>query len=132
MEIFITDKLMNLLMISVTFSIFLMALIQKIKKLSLINKDWHIWIINLILSFVLGYFFSSYFFKIDLIDSIWVSLFSFIGAPSIYQILKKQTIINYTPLSLNSSEEFIKVPLENEIRRDYENIREQKGDNTKF
>lgn len=117
MDISITDKLLNLLMISTTFSIILMAIIQKIKKLSFVNKDWHVWIINLILSFSLGIYFSIYFYNLKMNDAIWISLFSFIEAPSIYQILKKQNIINYTPESLNSSEELLQIPKENEIRR---------------
>jgi hypothetical protein len=117
MNVLVTDKLLNLLMTSMTFSVILMAIIQKFKTLKWINKDWHIWVINLILSFSLGHFFSVYFYNLSFNDALWVSIFGFVGASSIYQILKKQNIINYTPTSLNSSGEYIEVPKENEIRR---------------
>jgi len=115
MDAIITDQLMTLLLISITFSIVLMALIQKIKMLPIINKDWHIWLLNLFLSFVLGIPFTTWFYKTNIENSIWVCLFAFIGAPALYTALKKQNLINYTPSSL---EDMISLPVENEIKRD--------------
>ena len=56
-----------------------------------------------------------WFYELSIYDSIWISIFSFIGAPSIYQTLKKQNIIKYQPESLDNT---ISVPKENEIKRD--------------
>ena len=103
MDVLISDNFVNVLLISTTFSFVMMSLIQKFKSLSFINKPEHIWVINLVLSFVVGTLFGLHFYNLSVYDSIWMGLFSFIGAPSIYEALKKQNIINYTPKSLNSS-----------------------------
>lgn len=103
MDIMLTDSIMDILLISTTFSFIMMALIQKFKKLSIIKENEHIWLLNFFLSFLIGISFGLHFYNLSLTDSLWMCLFSFIGAPNIYEILKNQNIINYTPKSLNSS-----------------------------
>lgn len=115
MDILVSETLTNILMISVTLSIIVMATIQKFKSLSFINKDYQIFTINLILSFLIGIPFTYTFYEKELILSIWISLFSFIGAPGIYEVLKKQNIINYTPKSLSNNT--IKIDKKNLIER---------------
>lgn len=114
MDALVTDLLIKVLLISITFSVIEMAFIQKIKSLSMIKKSWQVILINLISCFFLGTTFSMWFFELNLINSLWVALFSFIGAPTIYEALKKQNIINYNPKSLN---ETITISKENEIKR---------------
>lgn len=92
--------LIDLLAISVTLSMITMAFIQKLKCLKIINKCWKVFIVNTILSIALGIPFTVYFYDMPINDGIWVSIFTFIGAPTIYQTLKNQTIINYKPRSL--------------------------------
>lgn len=94
------NNILNLLYISVIVSSIVMIIIQKFKQVSFLTKDYQIGIINFITSFALGIPFSMYFCKLNLIESIWVSIFAFIGAPSIYEILKNQNVINYHPSSL--------------------------------
>lgn len=103
MDALITENLIDLLLISITFSVFLMSLIQKFKNLKIINRKWHIWLLNLIFSFAMGIPFTMYFYNLDIQSAIWVSIFSFIGAPTIYETLKKQNLITYKPKSLNES-----------------------------
>lgn len=86
---------------AMTISVVVMAMIQKLKTLSFITKEEHIFLLNFILSFLIGIPFSVTFFDTSIINGIWISLFSFIGAPSIYSILKNQKIINYKPTSLD-------------------------------
>ncbi len=114
MDILVSDLLITTLTISVTLSIIVMASIQKIKNTKILKNDFQILLVNLILSFSLGIPFVLTFYKIDITTAIWVSLFSFIGAPTIYEIMKKQNIINYTPKSLKN---IIEVPVENYIKR---------------
>lgn len=114
MEEFFPTLLLDLLVISITFSVILMTLIQKFKNLSFINKSWHIWILNFLFSFLIGIPFSMTFYNIDLKNSIWVGLFSFIGASSIYETLKNQNIINYKPSSISDT---VTISKENEIKR---------------
>jgi len=65
-----------------------MSLIQKIKKLSFINKEWQVRIINLFLSFIIAIPFEMKFYDANLIDGIWIGLFTFIVVPTLYEILK--------------------------------------------
>jgi len=115
MDNFFPDLLVDLLIISITFSVVLMALIQKFKVLSFINKPWKVWILNLIFSFLIGIPFAITFYNINLIDSLWIGLFSFIGASTIYEALKNQNFISFKP---TSSSDNISISKDNEIRRD--------------
>lgn len=110
MEEFFPIELIDLLVISITTSIVTMAVIQKFKTLALVKKDWHVWILNLILSFSIGIPFAMFFYDLTAIQGIWVSVFTFVGAPALYDALKNQNIVNYKPASL---EEKVK-----EIKRD--------------
>ena len=114
MDILVTNKLINILLISTAFSIIQIAFIQKCKKFNCVKKKCHILLLNILISFILGIPFAMWFYELSIYDAIWVSIFSFIGAPSIYQTLKKQNIIKYQPESLNNT---ISVPKENEIKR---------------
>ncbi len=62
----------------------------------------------------MGIPFSMFFYELSLVESIWVSVFGFIGAPSLYEALKKQNIVSYKPKSLK---EVVSIPKENEIKR---------------
>lgn len=117
MDALITESLLDVLMISITFSIILMALIQKFKDLKFINKGWQIWLLNLICSFLIGIPFTINFYELDFNLAIWVSLFSFIGAPAIYEALKKQNLINYKPKSTSDNKDGITISPDNEIKR---------------
>lgn len=117
MESFIPDMLLELLSISVVVSVILMSVIQKFKTLNFITKDWQIWLLNFIFSFAIGIPFAITFYQINIVNSIWVALFSFVGAPTIYDLLKSQNIINFTPKSLNDKTS-VTISTENEIKRD--------------
>ncbi|MDD2469777.1 MAG: hypothetical protein PHI22_02450 [Bacilli bacterium] len=116
MDVLITDKVFDLLLIASTFSLILMALIQKIKTLSFIKNDNYVIAITFLLSF-LGIFFGKAFYNLNIFDGLWVSLFSFIGAPAIYKILKNQNVINYKPKSLDDCRGCISINPENIIER---------------
>lgn len=107
----ITEYLMTLLMISITFSMFTMVLIDQLKKTKFLKKEWHIWLLDLFLSFAIGIPFSMFFYDIDILSAIWVGLFSFIGAPNIYKLLKNQELITYDSNKIAISKE-------NEIKRE--------------
>lgn len=110
-----SGELWTLLLISLTFSIFLMALVQKIKMLDFVKYDWHIWLINFVSAFIMGIPFGMMFYDLSLNEAIWVSLFGFIGAPSIYNALKNQNMIAYKPKSSNNNT--VSISKNNEIKR---------------
>lgn len=117
LDIVMSDELWTLLLISLTFSIFLMALVQKIKMLNFVTKKWHVWIINLFCSFLMGIPFGMFFYGLTVYQSIWISLFGFIGAPSIYETLKSQNMINYKPKSATVNKDYTCISKSNEIKR---------------
>lgn len=97
----LSEKIFNLLNVSIIISSIVMMIIQKFKSFSFIIKDYQIGILNFIFSFLIGIPFSIYFYEFNFIESCWISLFSIIGSTSIYDILKNQNIINYKPKSLD-------------------------------
>lgn len=121
MEVFVSEKLWTLLLISLTFSIFLMAFIQKLKAVGMVKKKYQLFIVNLIMSFLLGIPFGMYLYNLSLMDSVMMSLFGFIGAPSIYDVLKSQNILTYKPKSMTNSDvsnnNEVVINKENEIKR---------------
>lgn len=122
MDILVPEKLLNMLMMATPISILVVAIVQKFKSLSFIKNGNHIFVVNFIFSMTLGVLFSITFYETTWVEGLWISLLSFVGAPSIYGLLKKQNIVNYTPRSLtsNNDNQVISVPLENEIKRDGE------------
>lgn len=118
MDLLITDEIVNLLMIASTFSVILMALIQKLKGLSFIKTNGHVLGLNFLFSLTLGSLFAISFYQLELIKALWVAFFSFIEAPIVYHLLKSQKIINYTPKALDNNKiGILKIPIENEIPR---------------
>ena len=115
MEEFLPTLFLDVLSVSVIFSMILMVFIQKLKAMSLIKKPWQICIINFFFSFGVGVPFAIQFYNFDKIYSVWVGVFSFIGAPAIYETLKNQTLIKYKPSSLN---DYVEIKSENVIKRD--------------
>lgn len=113
MENIFPQELIDLLIVSVSFSMILMVFIQKCKRMKFINQKWHLCALNFVLSFALGIPFAMTFYHISFENAVWVGVFTFIGAPSIYDTLKNQTILSYKPVSLNQT---ISIPIENEIK----------------
>lgn len=105
MESYIPNNIINLLAVSLMISSIVMVVIQKFKSFSFITKEYQIGIMNIIFSLGFGIPFSIYFYNLNIIESCWASIFSIIGAPSIYEILKNQNIINFKPHALEDIEE---------------------------
>ena len=103
MDTLITTEMINCLMHATTVSIIVMAVIQKFKTLECITKDYHIFLLNIVFSFVIGISFSITFYDEPIENAIWISLFSFISAPSLYTMLKKQNVINMDLISLDDT-----------------------------
>lgn len=99
----LSEKIFDLLGVSIIVSSIVMMIIQKFKSFTFITKEYQIGILNFLFSFLLGMPFSIHFYEFTLIDAYWVSIFSIIGASSIYDILKNQNMINYKPKSLDDA-----------------------------
>lgn len=75
-----------ILVIAIACSTITVAFIQKTKKFCRNSRciTWYSFIVNMLF----GYFFSMTFASIDTVKSLWVGLFSFIGADTIYRNLE--------------------------------------------
>ena len=101
MDVLVTNEFVNCLLISSVVSMINMGLIQKFKQLPFVNTSNHIFLLNLLFSFIVGISFSIIFYKVKFYYSVWVSIFSFIGASNMYEMLEKQNLVNYKPFSLS-------------------------------
>ena len=87
-----------ILVIAIACSTITVAFIQKTKKFCRNSRciTWYSFIVNMLF----GYFFSMTFASIDTVKSLWVGLFSFIGADTIYRNLEGK-LSSYSDLVVN-------------------------------
>ena len=79
--------LQNLLIIAIACSTVTVIFIQKTKRF--LPKSYLIPIYSLIVNLICGYYFcNSFTSDVNIIESIWVGLFSFLGADTIYTTLE--------------------------------------------
>lgn len=100
MEEIIPGSLMNVITSSIIGSVVILAVVQEVKRLPIIHKDWHIWVANLVISFAIGMPLLIKFFEFSISDAAWGALFAFIGAPSLFIALK-----NINPKSIKEIKE---------------------------
>ena len=117
-QIIIPMSLLALVITGIVVSIFIVATIQKIKGTTFYKESWHIWILNFVFSFVLGITMSIYFYGYSILDGVWVGFISLLGAPAIFEALKK---LNPQTLTLTKKEE--QAIIEEEKRRRIRRIR---------
>ena len=90
--------LQQMLVVAIALSVITCAFIQKTKKFCRNSRciTWYSFIVNMLF----GYFFSITFASIDTVKSLWVGLFSFIGADTIYRNLEGK-LSSYSDLVVN-------------------------------
>lgn len=76
------ELLKQILIVGISASIFSTALIQKVKE-QLKSKKW-LFLISLVISVGIGIFFTLTFTELDLVNSIWVGITTYVGADTIY------------------------------------------------
>lgn len=89
------EYLRELLIISVALSTITCALVQKTK--SMFTSSKYIVVYSLFINLVIGVIFCLTFTDISLPNSLWIGLFSFIGADSIYKTLEGK-LSSYTDI----------------------------------
>lgn len=107
------DLIKNVLIIAIASSIITTATVQKIKESIEFKKSNRLVIVSFIVSMIVGTLFSLSFSELNIINSLWVGLFSFIGADAIYKSLEDKI---FTPFSKIHEENVVKIPIENEIK----------------
>lgn len=88
-----------LLLIAVSSSIISASFVQKIKTVSLIKSSECLIYISFLISMSFGILFTLSFTDYKLIDSIWVGLFSFIGADSLYKALEDKLFKSFNKIN---------------------------------
>lgn len=107
--------LQKILAISVTLSAITCTFVQKTKKH--FKKSKFITLYSLIVNIIIGYLFCITFTDITFPTSLWVGLFSFLGADTIYKTLEGK-IAPYSKITAKKEEEII--PEENIINKEAE------------
>ena len=91
-----------ILVIAIACSTITVAFIQKTKKIC--RNSRCITLYSFIVNMLFGYFFSMTFASIDYVKSLWVGLFSFIGADTIYRNLEGK-LSSYSDLVIRKPED---------------------------
>lgn len=88
-----------LLLIAASSSIISASFVQKIKTISLIKCSDCLIYISFLISMSFGMLFTLSFTEYTLIDSIWVGLFSFIGADSLYKAFEDKLFKSFNKIN---------------------------------
>ena len=103
--------LQQMLVVAVALSVITCAFVQKTKKV--FKGTNFLCLYSFFINMILGVFFCITFTTIPFPESLWVGLFSFIGADTIYKTLEGK-LKSYT--SLVEKKEVLSVPQENLIK----------------
>ena len=79
------ELIKNLLIISMASSVITTSLVQKIKESFTFKKSSFIIIVSFVVSMIFGTLFALTFSNAELKESLWVGLFSFVGADTLYK-----------------------------------------------
>ena len=90
MDMILPDKLIEILSISITFSIIIMNFIENIKKTNILKNNFQIWLVNFLLSFAISIPFSKTFYDLNWNYGIWVGFFSLMGSSALYDFIKSK------------------------------------------
>lgn len=107
------DLIKNILIIAIASSIVTINLVQKIKESVKFKNSNRLVFVSFIVSIIFGTLFSLSFSDTNLINSLWVGLFSFIGADMLYKMFEDKL---FKPFSEIYKEDVVEIPKENEIR----------------
>lgn len=106
--------LKNILIIAIASGIITTSLVQKIKESFRLKKSNRFVIISFIISMTIGTLFALSFSDASIIDALWIGLFSFIDADTLYKMFEEKIFTPYSALYENKT---IQIPVENNIER---------------
>ena len=95
-----------LLVVAISSSIISSAFVQKIKGISLIKCSDCLIYVSFFISMLFGIIFTLTFTSYNIIDALWVGLFSFLGADSLYKAFEDKIFKSYS--SINNITEIIR------------------------
>ena len=91
------ELLKSVLIVSIASSIVSTSLIQRIKEATLSTK--YISIYGFLLSMLIGISFTLTFSDLNILDSLWVGLISFIGADGIYKLFEDKIFMSNSSIN---------------------------------
>ena len=106
------DLIKNILIIGISSSIVTTSFVQKIKETINFKKSNYIVIVSFFVSMSIGFLFSLSFSDVGVVNSIWVGLFSFLGADILYKMFEDKI---FKPFSEINNEKVIEIPKDNRI-----------------
>lgn len=92
------DLIKSLLLIGVASSILSSALVQKIKGLSVLKCSDCLIYISFVVSMMFGVIFTLSFTEYKIIYGLWVGLFSFLGADSLYKAFEDKVFASFSKI----------------------------------
>ncbi len=93
------DLIKALLIIGISSSIISTTLVQKIKSMSIFKCSNCLLYISFFISMTIGIVFTLSFTEYDLINSLWVGLFSFLGADSLYKAFEDKIFKSFSSMN---------------------------------
>ena len=93
------DLLKSLLIVAIASSIISTAFVQKIKGMSIIKCSNCLLYLSFLVSMYFGVVFTLTFTDYNFIYSLWVGLFSFIGADTIYKAFEDKIFSSYSNIN---------------------------------
>lgn len=93
------DLIKTLLIIAMASSILSTAFVQKFKSISLIKCSSCLIYISFVISMIFGIVFTLSFTTHNIVDALWVGLFSFLGADSLYKAFENKLFTSYSEIN---------------------------------
>lgn len=91
------DLIKQILVIAMSSSIISTATIQKIK--CCVKKRMIICILSIVISFLIGILFTLSFTNLNILDSIWVGLITWVGADTIYKAFENKIFTSFSTMN---------------------------------
>lgn len=107
------DLIKNILIVAMASSIITTAFVQKIKEAIEFKKSSRLVIVSFVVSMLIGTLFALTYGNVDLVNSLWIGFFSFIGADAIYKAFEDKM---FKPFSEIYQKEKTEIPEENMIK----------------
>lgn len=100
------DLIKSLLVVACASSILSTAFVQKLKAVSIIKCSSCLVYISFVISMLFGIIFTLSFTTYNIINALWVGLFSFIGADTLYKAFEDKIFKSYS--NINSITEIVR------------------------
>lgn len=93
------DLIKSLLLVAIASSILSTAFVQKIKGLPIFKCSNCFLYISFITSMLIGIIFTLSFTDYDIVEALWIGLFSFLGADTIYKAFEDKVFASFSTIN---------------------------------